>query len=160
MIELRVFMAGDADEVSRLIRRDFMEVNIKDYKLEDLQVWYDLYTPDHVLELAEKSYSLVAVEDGVIVGTGSLRDSDTDEGPISAIYVLPDKHGLGIGRMLLNALEQEAVAQKKVKTSVDSSITALDFYLKMGYKDIHGDLFLIENDHYSMEKMLASGDKQ
>nr|WP_218059089.1 hypothetical protein [Orenia metallireducens] len=46
---IRRLQEEDAGEVSELIRRNFMEVNIKDYSYQEMKKLYDIYNAEKVL---------------------------------------------------------------------------------------------------------------
>jgi GNAT superfamily N-acetyltransferase len=64
-----------------------------------------------------------------VVGTAALEDAE-----IATFFVLPDHQGGGIGRRLIQALEQHARAQGLARLTVDSSLTGAAFYARMGYR--------------------------
>jgi len=48
-------------------------------------------------------------------------------------FVAPDRQGSGVGRELLDFVENRAMKKGWGKLSVASSLTAVSFYRKMGY---------------------------
>lgn len=60
---------------------------------------------------------------GLIDRTGNLR----------LCYVRPEQHRLGVGRAILNALEDQALLWGLTETRLTSSATARAFYEKQGY---------------------------
>ena len=78
----------------------------------------------------------VAVSDsGKVLGTGTIapfRGSGT-ESILLTIYVLPDLIGHGIGTAIIHALEEDEYALRAKRIEIPSSVTAADFFRKMGY---------------------------
>ncbi|MBR3641468.1 MAG: GNAT family N-acetyltransferase [Oscillibacter sp.] len=147
---VRRFRAGDENELSALIRRCFLEVNIRDYSEESLRYWAELYTPAHVRSLAETGHTYVAEEDGTLLGTGTiLRRSETDAA-IEGLYVLPERLREGIASRLMAACESDPVFADAKRVWVDSSITARPFYEALGYLHETGEPVCIDHDHYLM----------
>lgn len=75
----------------------------------------DLYNPDdnHFrLDTAEvtgdRGLFLVARLDGAAVGCGALRLTDDGRGEVKRMYVRPSSQGRGVGRIILDRLEEEA----------------------------------------------------
>ncbi len=159
MKTIRRFMAGDETELSVIIQRCFMELNIKDYSLDGLKYWSSLYTPEHVREISGRGHMYVMEEDGKLLGTCSIVKKDSGKTYIEALYVTPDRPGEGIAKALLNACEADRDYADPAKTDrlwVDSSITARTFYEYMGYLHETGEPVCIENDRYIMYKPLKS----
>ena len=69
-------------------------------------------------------------------GTGTIAPfwgSET-ESILLTIYVLPEKIGRGIGSAIVRALEADAYFLRAERVEIPSSITAVNFYRKMGYQ--------------------------
>ena len=153
MLSIRRFEARDAAALSALIRRCFLELNIKDYSLEALQYWVSLYTPEHVAEMASKGHTYVCEEEGTLLGTCSIVPREEERNYyIEALYTLPDRTGEGIASRLLAACEQDPGYPDPKTLWVDSSISARTFYEAKGYLHETGEPVCIENDHYIMYK--------
>ena len=74
--------------------------------------------------------TLVAELDGVIVGFGTWSDDE-----ISALYILREFHGLGIGRKLIDALLAQMPTCGKIRLQVlDGNDHAIGFYQHMGFR--------------------------
>ena len=73
----------------------------------------------------------VFVQDNEIQGTGSLRDNN-----VRSVFVNPDFHNLGIGRKLMKHLEKLVKGSGYRTIELFSSVTAFEFYRKLGYKRI------------------------
>ena len=50
------------------------------------------------------------------------------------VYVLPDLIGHGIGTAIIHALENDEYFLRAKRIEIPSSITAVNFYRKMGYR--------------------------
>lgn len=158
-ILIRRFEDSDAEVVSNIICRNLLEVNIRDYKLEAMQYLCTFNSPDEVKKNAKERHSYIAIMDGVIVGTGSIG---MEEKPfvsmIHSVFILPEIQGKGIGRCILNTIEQDAFFINSKLVKVYASITALDFYLKMGYLHEYGQAKLTEHDNYHLLKTRELGE--
>ncbi|MBP0976529.1 MAG: GNAT family N-acetyltransferase, partial [Oscillospiraceae bacterium] len=70
-----------------------------------------------------------------IVGTGTIAPfwgSET-ESILLTIFVLPDYQGKGLGRALIETLEQDAYAKRASRIEIPASLTAVRFYRHLGY---------------------------
>lgn len=64
---------------------------------------------------------LLAYLDDVPVGCGALRTLEPGIGEIRRMYVLPDARGNGVGRRILEALEDEALGRGQHTVRLDTS---------------------------------------
>ncbi len=153
-IEIRPFDPAQAQEVSDLIGRSLLELNSKDYPLEDLKDFAAYYNPDHVIALAREGHSFVAMDGDTAVGCASITPYEEVPGQavIQGFFMLPEYAGKGIGRRLLATLEEDPIFRQADKTVVSASLTAHKFYARFGYRYRWGIPVCEERDHYWMEK--------
>ena len=158
-IRVRRFREEDADEVSRLIVRNFLEVNSKDYGIAAMEELANVYDSGKVLNIASYAHMYVFEWNGMIVGTGSISSfwgSET-ESILLTVFVLPEFHGKGIGRKIIHTLEQDPFYIRASRIEIPASITAAEFYRKFGYDYKNGVMELDEEQHYRLEKFKKAG---
>ena len=149
---IRKFRNKDADAVSELIVDNLRTVNIRDYSAELMDALAEYKTPQQVLIAAAECDAFVAVENEAILGVAML-----DEDQLANVFTHTRMHGKGIGRSLLDHIETRAREQNISVLKVDSSITALGFYIRCGYQVIrkaHEQFCGIENTVFEMSKSL------
>lgn len=126
---IRAYQPSDCEELAELFYNTVHTVNARDYTKEQLDAWA---TGQVDLEKWNQSfqqhYSLVAVEDGRIVGFGDIDET----GYLDRLYVHADYQGKGIAAKLCNQLEQ--AVQGNIVTH--ASVTARPFFEKRGYSVI------------------------
>lgn len=124
---IRKYQSSDCKEITELFYKTVHVVNAKDYTQEQLNVWatgqVDVEDWDRSFR---EHYSVVAVEDGQIVGVGDIDRT----GYLDRLYVHADYQGRGIATALCNRLEQ-AVPGPII---THASITARPFFEKRGYQ--------------------------
>ena len=124
---IREYQSSDCEEIIKLFDNTVHTVNAKDYTKEQLDAWAtgraDLNKWDQSLR---EHYSLVAVENEMIVGFGDIDKSEY----LDRLFVHEDYQGKGIGTMICNRLEQ-AVSGSVI---THASITAKTFLEKRGYR--------------------------
>ena len=129
---------GDAGAVSQVILSALRETNAKDYTSEIIARVEKSFSPAAVQELISKRKVFVAVLGQQIVGTASL-----DGKMIRSVFVAPNDQGRGIGRQLMAEVERAAREAGMTALLVPSSVTAEQFYAKLGFKAVrdsyHGD---------------------
>lgn len=127
---IREYQLSDCKELEELFYNTVHTVNVKDYTIEQLNVWA---TGQMELEKWNRSlqehYSVVAVDKEVIVGFG-----DIDQwGYLDHLYVHVDYQGKGVATAICDKLEQ-AVDVEKITTH--ASITAKRFFESRGYSTV------------------------
>jgi len=152
---VRRFMIKDAEEVSRLIIKTFMTTNIKDYSLEYLDGLAKAFTPDNVIKRAEWTHFYVINDGDIIVGCGAIGPyyDKEDESSFFNVFVLPNYQGKGVGRLIIDALENDEFFLRAKRVEVPASITACEFYKKFGYNYKKGGDVLDRDMLYHLEKM-------
>jgi len=128
-IIIRNFKSSDSLEVCEIIKRNLIEINSKDYPTHIINNMCDLYTSDHILEIAKVRDIYVSELNGKLIGTASLENNI-----ICAVYVDIKYHNCGIGRKLISYIE-EVAKNKSINTlKIHASLTSLNFYYALGYK--------------------------
>lgn len=89
-----------------------------------------------------------------IVGVGSISSfwGSLTESILLTIFVLPELHGQGIGRFIIETLENDELFLRADRIEIPASITAVGFYRKQGYDFKNGVKELDEEGHYRLEK--------
>jgi GNAT superfamily N-acetyltransferase len=149
------FQAPQAGAVSRIIRRDLIEINSRDYAKDRIDALFAYFSPEKIKENAQSQCTFVAIENDQVMGTASLDNFGSTKRPdyyAVTVFVLPELHGQGIGTRLMEAVESEARRLGAERITVRAAITARDFYLKLGYDFRDGVEELDEDGHYIMEK--------
>ena len=155
-IEIAPFAHGQEDAVSEIVRRNLLEVNSSDYSPEIINHYVERFSPETIVELAASRTMLVATRDGQVVGTASFADFRTAAGPyyhLATVFVLPELHKRDIGSRLVEAVEHRARELGAATITVRSSITAKQFYEKLGYgykdgveaADDHGSIIMVKH---------------
>ena len=92
--------------------------------------------------------------DSQIVGCGAIGSywGKTDESSLFNIFVLPEYQGKGIGRAIIQTLEQDEYFLRAKRIEIPASITACAFYRKMGYDYKNGVVQVDEEGLYRLEK--------
>ncbi len=134
-MEIRPFEQTDAVAVSELIKNTIRISNVKDYPLELMEALIDAETPQHIIERASWTHFYVVQEHEKIIGCGSIGPywGKEDESSLFTIFVLPEYQGKGIGRAIIDTLENDIYFLRAKRIEIPASITGVPFYLKMGY---------------------------
>ena len=144
----------DAQAVSELIIATIRISNVRDYPAKLMEELAKTQTPEHILQRASWTHFYVVEESGSIIGCGAIGPywGKTDESSLFSIFVHPDHQGKGIGRAIMETLEQDEFALRARRIEIPASITGLPFYRKMGYSFKDGRETIDEEQLYRLEK--------
>lgn len=151
---IRSFCEADAEKVSALIIHTLQASNSKDYSAETISALEKKMQPSGVLERASWTHFYVAEEGGDIIGCGAIGPywgSET-ESSLFNIFVLPEYQGKGVGRRIIETLEQDGFFLRAERVEVPASITGVGFYRKLGYEYKNGIDRPDEERLYRLEK--------
>jgi GNAT superfamily N-acetyltransferase len=84
-------------------------------------------------------FCIVAEAGEHVVGMGAL-----DGNEVARLYVSPDHRGQGIARHIVGLLEEEAQHREVLHLELDSSMNAVEFYERMGYRRLHRKRWTLE----------------
>lgn len=150
----RRFKESDAELVSHLVQRNMLEVNSKDYSLAATTKLAGQYNAEKILQIAGYAHMYVFEWKEQIVGVGAISSfwgSET-ESILLTIFVLPELHGKGIGRTIIDTLEKDELFTRAERIEIPASITGVEFYRKFGYDYKNGVRELDGEGHIRLEK--------
>lgn len=128
-MKIRRYQESDCRELTELFYNTVHIVNAKDYTKEQLDVWATGQTDlERWNQSLQAHYSIVAVENGVILGFGDIDKT----GYLDRLFVHAEHQGKGIATAICDQLEQAVPG----KITTHASITAKPFFEKRGYKVI------------------------
>ena len=155
-MQIRAFRKEDADEVAQVIARTLRESNSKDYPEDYIEYTVASHSADELLKASEQRHIYVACDCERIVGTGGIAGywGSRTESILLTIFVLPQYQGKGVGRKIIQTLEQDEYALRADRIEIPASITAVEFYRKLGYDYKNGVKELEDGRLYRLEKFL------
>jgi N-acetylglutamate synthase-like GNAT family acetyltransferase len=106
-------------------------------------------------ELESQSVNAYIEEEGKVIACGRLQDNGGGIGQVRYMAVAEGQQGKGLGKLILNKLEEEALAMGIDTIELQARENALEFYKAQGYviKEISFKLWDIIQ-HYLMAKKL------
>lgn len=134
-LENRLFKNTDASIVAKLVAKTLMTTNIHDYSKEYLQNDINQLNENFFINKAQQTHFYVFLSNKIIVGIGAIGSywGSKTEFSLFDIFVDPDYQGLGIGRFIIETLENDSFFKTATRVEIPASLTALGFYKKMGY---------------------------
>lgn len=155
MLKIVEYKEKYLEQISNVIIQDLLTVNSNDYGIERVKKMAEDFTVEKLQNsLSKRKKVFVALIDDNVVGTAGIDKSwnSDDEYWILTVFVKPENHGQGIGKKLIEKVEEYATTLPVKKLIIPASITAHKFYYKLGYKYKDGKKELNDEDMYIMEK--------
>ncbi len=153
-MEIRLFNQNDAIETAQMIAETLRVSNSKDYSSEYIEANISSHSAEVLIARANEGHMYVVCDGLKIIGCGTIAGywGSTTESILLTIFVLPDYQGKGVGKQIIEALEQDEYFLRAKRIEIPASITAVEFYKKMGYDYKNGITELDEEQVYRLEK--------
>ena len=134
-MEIRLFKIEDAIETAQVIAETLRVSNSQDYSSEYIEANIASHSAEVLIARANEGHMYVVCDNSRIVGCGAIAGywGSLTESILLTIFVLPDYQGKGIGRRIIETLEQDEYFLRAKRIEIPASITGVPFYLKMGY---------------------------
>lgn len=151
---IRRFQERDAADVSALIAETLRTTNSQDYSEDYIETVISTHTPEYLTERSNWTHFYVVCDGDIIIGCGAIGPywGKEDESSLFTIFVSPEYQGKGIGRTLIETLEQDEFFLRAKRIEIPASITACEFYQKIGYHYKHGMDTVDDEQLYRLEK--------
>ena len=129
----------DAEAIHVAHMKSIQDICSKDHTPEEIQAWGHRPYKEDQRKGSIKNDSVWVVEDhGNIQGYGHFKAFEKDGiqiGHIYGLYLTPIVLGKKLGRSIVELMINEAKAVKAREITLEATLTAHDFYLKMGFED-------------------------
>ena len=153
-MEIRRFQPEDAAETAQMIARTLIISNSKDYSGEYIESIIASHSPEIISERANDGHMYVVCDDSRSIGCGAIAGywGSITESILLTIFVLPEYQGKGVGKRIIQTLEQDEFFLRAKRIEIPASITAVEFYKKMGYNYKNGLAEIDDEQLYRLEK--------
>ncbi len=156
-IYLRNVVEADFEALAGVHKKSIRELCGAHYTTAQIESWTGILEPGIYDQALQEKVFIVARDGQGILGFGML---DLKKAEVSAVYLSPEAIGRGLGRRVLEELEQTAARKGLVYLTVYATLNAIGFYRHHGYKPIE-DTFHVLPDNtrlecVKMEKRLAA----
>lgn len=126
--QIRRAVESDAEAISQLIVQTLRLSNAADYPPEVIDRVAANFDVAGVRALMASRAVFVALDEARVVATASLADD-----VVRSVFVLPEMQGRGLGKALMNHVEGVARTAGVQQLRVPASLTAVPFYVALGY---------------------------
>jgi GNAT superfamily N-acetyltransferase len=152
-ISIRGFRKEDLNQLKDLIDKT-IDANYGYYPIEFVTYWKEnLHSKKSILKDSAGGFIAIAESSGKIVGTGTVIGDE-----ISRVFVDPQYQRKGIGKLVMDKLEKQAIAEGVSIVHLTSTASSKLFYDSLGYLSLQGKIFSAENSqeigYYQMSKQL------
>jgi GNAT superfamily N-acetyltransferase len=123
----------DAEEASHVLRRSITELCHADHRgdAQTLGLWLANKTADNMRRWIDRHHVFVASKGAEILGVAAINVS----GEILTLHVAPEARFRGVSKALLTRLEAQAAELAIETIMLDSTVTARQLYLSLGYEE-------------------------
>lgn len=130
--KLRKPTEEDIPDLQILFRETVLHVNARDYTREEVEDWASCgESAEHMKDLlARNDYVAALNERDEIIGFSSMNA----EGYLHSLFVHKDYQQVGVGSLLLSAVEKRAWEYGVSEITSEVSLTARPFFEKRGYE--------------------------
>jgi GNAT superfamily N-acetyltransferase len=133
-MQIRSARHDDAEQACEVVRRSITELCHADHRGDapTLALWLANKTPDNMRRWIDQHCGFVATDGAAIVGIAVLKRT----GEIVLNYVSPDARFHGVSKALIARVEACACEHGIETVTLQSSATAIRFYLSTGYHSL------------------------
>jgi putative acetyltransferase len=134
---LRPYAASDRERLLALRSLAFSELASAHYSREELAAARaHAEEPSYAQDLQDCNLMLAVDQDGIVLGAAgwSAQDDEPGTARIRKVFVHPGSAGRGLGTTLVRDAERRARAAGYERFIIRSSLNAVSFYHKLGYR--------------------------
>jgi len=134
-MKIRKFRIENTKEIAQLIKKTFRKFSKNDGPKKAVEAYIHEYNDIEKLKVKFQRSPLfyIAEEKGKIIGI--IRG---DKNRVGNLFVLEEYHGQGVGKELMEKFEKISLSRGSKLIRIRSSLYAVPFYQKMGYKKSGG----------------------
>ncbi|SFX32475.1 GNAT family N-acetyltransferase [Ruminococcus sp. XPD3002] len=134
-MEIRAFTEKDAEDTAKVIAETLRISNSRDYTAEQIEAIIAGLSAEELVKASKERHMYVICDGERIIGTGGIAGywGSLTESILLTIFILPEYQGKGIGRKLIETLEKDEYFLRAKRIEIPASLTAVEFYRKMGY---------------------------
>ena len=157
MIKIVEYNNNYAKELSEIILDNMYKINIKEHGKEVIDRISKHFTENEIKKnFPNRTKCLVALKDNEVVGTASINkykgDTTGEKYILLTVFVKIENHHQGIGKKLIQNIEEIAVNLGCKELIITASVYACEFYRKYGFDYLDGKKIQNEDKEYILVK--------
>ncbi len=150
---IREFQRADLPALKALVHKTITACYPGHYCVEAVRFFLDYHNEEAILRDAQKGWTIVLDKAGRILGTGTIVGDE-----IKRVFVDPTLQKQGVGRRIMQQLEETAARQGAAAVKLDASLPSRAFYDRLGYVTVEPAFLPVGNgrrlDFFKMQKAL------
>jgi GNAT superfamily N-acetyltransferase len=154
-VTIREFQETDLPPLKSLIQRSITACYPGYYGPEAVRFFLDHHSEQAIRQDARAGRTLVLERAGRVLGAGTLLGDE-----IKRLFVDPTFQRQGMGRLLVEKLEEAAVTASIAIVELDASLPSRAFYDRLGYATVEKASRPVEGgqrlSYFRMQKVLAT----
>jgi GNAT superfamily N-acetyltransferase len=135
---IREARPGDESAIHKAHMRSIREICVKDHGQDEVRGWGNRPMGDRWTNAIKEGYVWVVEKDGNIYGHAYIRifrENNEEKAHIHGLYLTPEVLHQGFGFQLAGMMLEKARSAGAKRVTVESSITAYNFYRRIGFND-------------------------
>ena len=163
-MEVKEYEEKYAKGISEVILSNLYTINIKDHGKEVIDSIAQYFTEEAIKKnFPNRIKCFVAVDGETVIGTASIDnikeyyglkvDNPENKYMILTVFISMDYQKQGIGKLLIQRIEEYAKEIGARELLIQSSVYALDFYRKLGFDYYKGINTQNEEGEYTLSKL-------
>jgi GNAT superfamily N-acetyltransferase len=129
------------EEIYNVVHNTIEKIYPKYYPRKAVDFFHKHHSKENMLEKLINEYTKVLIENRKIIGTGSVKNNE-----IGRFFILPEYQNRGYGKILLKELENTIIENDHEEITLSSSLGAVFFYKRCGYKYYDYKIIPVEDD--------------
>lgn len=125
--------SGTPDDAGEMERIAVAAVVDSGYSPEQVEVWVNGLSEEHMRAVFGHSYAMVLETNGEVAGFATLVDRGETAGELDLLYVSPDHKKRGVGKLLVRAIEDRVRQLSMTALWVDASEPAAHRLEQLGF---------------------------
>ena len=152
-IQIRRFRRGDLPVIKKLIFDTIDTCYPAGYPKEAIQYFKQYHCNKNILKGAAEGHTIVLKKNNRVIATGTILGDH-----ILRVFVDPQFQGRGLGKLIMNKLEEKAISSGIKAVILDASLPSKKFYDSLGYTTLEKTYVKVDNGkklhYYKMNKNL------
>jgi GNAT superfamily N-acetyltransferase len=130
-------------DVYNIVHKTIEEIYPKYYPKKVVEYFHNHHSIENMKCKLPEEYTKIILLNRKVIGTGSCNKND-----IGRFFILPEFQNKGYGKKLLVELELEIKQNNYENITLASSLGAVYFYTKCGYKYSNYKIIEVEDDQF------------
>jgi len=146
MLLIRKATPSDYPAMESVFRQSTQTLCSNSYDEQTIAAWTGQYWPERFAKSTDEGvqHYVLLIENKVIC-FGSVHFGN---GLLASLFLSPEYAGQGLGKVMLNFLFEQAKERDLTQLKLDSSLNAVNFYAKHGFKELKREKFKTQSGLY------------